>query len=323
MAVTLDSLFEQNGVLRHSARSVAPTPASAMSPVTALLSFARRASDLPQKTLLVREGLEILRETLAADVAVFTEIVDGGSRIASYVESGVEDQVPAALQTLATEDSMAAYALATARPVLIENMNSEVRFNDTILRSLGITSGFAVPIQLATNPIGVVGVYRRECRRFSSDAREFAEVIGHLLLLALVQAEAKEELIKQRRSAVIDSTANAISALLNENDVAKGERDLRSSPRKQFEAEQLIAPLWSGGTPSDQDFRVVHCRDISAGGLAFLIDERPTYQKIMVALGRIPKIIYLTADIVRVTPTAVDGHRQFIVGCHFTGRCQF
>jgi hypothetical protein len=96
--------------------------------------------------------------------------------------------------------------------------------------------------------------------------------------------------------------------------------EMRSSPRRPYEYQQSIAPMYGGCIPSRKDFVPVECRDISAGGLAFYLSGRPDFDRLVVALGRHPNQTFFTARVVRTEPTERDGHRQYLIGCRFSGR---
>ncbi len=96
--------------------------------------------------------------------------------------------------------------------------------------------------------------------------------------------------------------------------------EMRSSPRRTYQYRQLIAPLLGNRLPARNRFFEVVCEDISAGGIAFYLDSRPGFERVVVGLGQPPQLTFFTADIVRIAETEADGRRQFLVGCRFTGR---
>jgi hypothetical protein len=82
----------------------------------------------------------------------------------------------------------------------------------------------------------------------------------------------------------------------------------------------MIAPIIAGVIPSHKNFFEVACRDISAGGIAFVLDNPPDFQSLVVALGNPPSVSYFSARVVRVADTVHEGKPAYLVGCQFTGR---
>ncbi|MEN6494190.1 MAG: PAS domain S-box protein [Thermoguttaceae bacterium] len=98
-------------------------------------------------------------------------------------------------------------------------------------------------------------------------------------------------------------------------------RELRASPRLAYHYYQFIAPLYTGNRmPPRKEFFPVECRDLSAGGISFLLDRCPDFEYLVVALGRPPAETFFTAHVVRVAKEEKDGKTRFIVGCRFAGR---
>jgi hypothetical protein len=97
-------------------------------------------------------------------------------------------------------------------------------------------------------------------------------------------------------------------------------KERRSSPRRDYPYYQRIAPCHDGAIPRPADFFDVVCRDISAGGFSFLLDEPPGFTDLVVALGRPPHLTHFVAQVRRVIQTEAEGRRQFLVGCQFRGR---
>jgi hypothetical protein len=94
----------------------------------------------------------------------------------------------------------------------------------------------------------------------------------------------------------------------------------RRDPRRPFPYKQVLAPIVDGRLPSPGDFHEVRCHDLSSQGFCFLSEDIPDYQQLIVAFGKQDNLIYLTADIVHVSPGTADGEEVFLVGCHYTGR---
>lgn len=99
-----------------------------------------------------------------------------------------------------------------------------------------------------------------------------------------------------------------------------GGKERRSSPRRGFRYRQAIAPIYAGAMPSPGKFFEVVCEDLSAGGIAFYMEEPPDFEDLVVALGRAPAVNHFTARVVRVLDRQFEGRTMQLVGCRFTGR---
>ncbi len=94
----------------------------------------------------------------------------------------------------------------------------------------------------------------------------------------------------------------------------------RSSPRRKYNYHQLIGPVYGDVLPSRQMFFSVACEDISAGGIAFYLDQAPDFHKVVIALGKPPTLAYFAADVVRYTKKQFGEKTMYLVGCRFTKR---
>jgi PAS domain S-box-containing protein len=96
--------------------------------------------------------------------------------------------------------------------------------------------------------------------------------------------------------------------------------ELRRSPRAAYSYRQMIAPMFGDRVPRQEEFFEVECRDISAGGMAFVMNRPPDFQKLVVELGRPPASNQLTAKVVRLQPLERDGEEEYLIGCQFIER---
>jgi PAS domain S-box-containing protein len=97
----------------------------------------------------------------------------------------------------------------------------------------------------------------------------------------------------------------------------------RRRPRHPYPYVQYIAPIEGNELPPRESFRRVRCRDLSATGFSIYCKERPHCDRIVIAFGAEPKIIYLIAEIVHVTPITYKGENVFLVGCRYVGRADY
>lgn len=94
----------------------------------------------------------------------------------------------------------------------------------------------------------------------------------------------------------------------------------RTSPRRAYPYRQSVAPVLNGKLPTKNDFIQVQFRDISAGGVSFLINHRPLFDSLVLELGCGPNVHYMKAKVVNVIESATSTGPVFLVGCRFLDR---
>ncbi len=120
----------------------------------------------------------------------------------------------------------------------------------------------------------------------------------------------------------------------------------RRRRRRPFFAIQRIAPYDGLQTPDAADFFCVESRDLTSQGMSFLLDGRPGFQSLVVALCEPPNTVYVAARVVHCTDVLVNSsglvepihdtdqsdpchchadeqdQPMVLVGCEFTGRIE-
>lgn len=451
----------------------------------AVLAFGSRTNARPQLSVLMQDAVVLVAEILQANLTGVGEVVaDGRTLTLTIAAIGTEGRPVDPVvhkSSLDAVDSMAAYALNAASPIVTSELAAEKRFTDVFLRRLRVVSAMTVPLHLGEEPFGSLGVYSRQQREFTQDDVHFAETIAHLLTSSVARVKAEEALQQQRaftstvletvdslvlvlnaesklvrmnraceatagfsigevrdkpfcnvfvvpeeiemfqgifRSTVSDklpcqfegslltkdgnrrSISWSLKVICDEHESVQsimlagtdrteqldaqrelehtrkvaaettrslgelrqeiaaqgyfGDRriasligipgeetsgaddgethqpfqpaggssgkDRRTSPRETYQYYQSIAPIHGGVIPSPNRFFAVACEDISAGGVAFCLDEAPDFEDLVVALGQSPALSYFTARIVRVVERVRDRKKVYLVGCRFTGR---
>jgi PAS domain S-box-containing protein len=94
----------------------------------------------------------------------------------------------------------------------------------------------------------------------------------------------------------------------------------RGSARRDYRYRQRMAPMHGDALPAASEFVDVDCRDISASGISFFQDRLPTFETLVVGLGRPPALSYFSARVMRVARVEEDGTARYLIGCGFSGR---
>jgi hypothetical protein len=92
----------------------------------------------------------------------------------------------------------------------------------------------------------------------------------------------------------------------------------RGTVRFPFSVVQAIAPYNGSQLPSKTAFRKVRCCDLSTAGVSFLLPQSPDFENVVVALGKPPQLIYVTARLANCRPAAGG----FLVGCSLVAKVE-
>jgi PAS domain S-box-containing protein len=136
----------------------------------------------------------------------------------------------------------------------------------------------------------------------------------------LRRAEAVADNAVQTLRALRERGTGEPSAAAQREGRLSARRDRRCLTRRSFPYQQCIAPIFHGQIPTQDSFREVRCKDLSASGFSFESASIPDYRHLLIAFGKGGDLIYLTAEIVHVTPVRQVGEDQYLVGCRYTGR---
>lgn len=213
----------------------------------ALLAFGRRATALPPLPILMQDAVALIAEVLRTDWSGSAEVLSGGQlllRLAPAAQPGAEPSIhrlPADPTT-----SMAAFALETASPVVSEHLASETRFNDAVLRRLGMVAALNVPLRLDRQSFGALGVYSSRPRSFSPDDVGFAETIAHLLTSSIARVKTEEQL--REHSELANALMQSIDTLVFLLDAEGNLHDLNAAAERAagFRAAELRGKPFCG-----------------------------------------------------------------------------
>lgn len=86
----------------------------------------------------------------------------------------------------------------------------------------------------------------------------------------------------------------------------------------QSERTQRIAPFINGNFPEPGMFREIDCEDLTALGFTYLVHENPSYDKVLLALGRAEERSYTTASVQNCRNIGTETEPVYRVSCRFT-----
>lgn len=124
--------------------------------------------------------------TLDVEMAKVLELLPGGEALLLRAGAGWHDGLVGTAEVPAGADSQAGYTLASAVPVVVEDLAAESRFRGpALLTEHGVVSGLSVIIRGPHGPWGVFGVHTRRRRVFTRDDVHFLQAVANVVGAAL------------------------------------------------------------------------------------------------------------------------------------------
>jgi diguanylate cyclase (GGDEF)-like protein/PAS domain S-box-containing protein len=143
----------------------------------------------PELGTLIDEIVATVAGTLDVDACVVLKLREDEEMLDILAKVGYEGRdtgLPAGTGT------HSGYALKTHRPVVVEDLHSETRFDATVLLNAGFVSAMNAPIEGHERPFGVLSALSARRRRFSTDDVNFLVAVANVLSAA-VERQRKEE----------------------------------------------------------------------------------------------------------------------------------
>jgi diguanylate cyclase (GGDEF)-like protein/PAS domain S-box-containing protein len=178
---------------RKSAEQEARRAAAQQAAVARLGGRALRDGD---PGALMREAVSLLTEIEGVDAACIWELGRDGRRLG--LRAGLEDRVVGSARASAARDSHAGAALDSRLHVIVDDWEGERRFSmPPALRSAGVRSSLAVPIDGKQHPFGVLDVHSTEPHRFTPQDVHFVQATANVLADA-IERHATDEALRHR-----------------------------------------------------------------------------------------------------------------------------
>lgn len=163
----------------------------------ALVAMGRRAIAPPETAILLQDAAALIADMLGVESSAVVEFSPDGStlftRLAWKQPDGAKPRFVTRALTNSADESLAAYALQVARPVVVDDLPTEGRFQDRFLRGYGIRSALAMPLRLLNRAFGVLIAGSTEPQRFDPRDMPFAEAIGHLAGTTVARTQAEND----------------------------------------------------------------------------------------------------------------------------------
>lgn len=172
----------------------------------AVVAMGRRAAASPEASILLQDAAALIAEMLEVEAFGVAELTNNGASLDLQLTIKQPERIDSRTlrQTLnvSGDQSMAAYALRVAHPVVSADFSLEDRFQDLFLRKLGLRSALAAPLKLQDRAFGVLVACSATSQRFTAQDAMFAETIGHLAATAVARSYAEKTLAEEQSFAL-------------------------------------------------------------------------------------------------------------------------
>jgi PAS domain S-box-containing protein len=191
-----------------------------------LVALGRRAIAAPSWRMLAYDAAALVAETLGAEQFGVAELTPDRASLTVRMAAagqGRHNEAPAQAIGFSTTSSLPGYALSVAQPVAADNLFSESRFQDRLLRQRGLQSAVAVPLVRGQASYGALMIAATQPQVFAADEVQYFETIAHLVTATIAQERAREELEHDRRfqATMLDSTPALMLALSPAGQIAQ------------------------------------------------------------------------------------------------------
>jgi len=159
----------------------------------AVAEFGSRALREDDVERLMTAAAETVAGNLSADYCCVLELLPGGEQLLARAGTGWSREVLGRMTVGAGSDSQAGFTLASAAPVIIDDLSRETRFKvPTLFLEQGLVSGLSVIIYGRDQPFGVLGAHTPSRRTFNEHDVSFVQSVANILGAAIERQRSEE-----------------------------------------------------------------------------------------------------------------------------------
>ncbi|RDI71108.1 PAS domain S-box protein [Halopelagius longus] len=164
-----------------------------------ITDFGQRALGEVELDDLVSEAAALVAETLDNDYCAVLDFDADADELRLSHGVGWEEEAVGSTLSAVEEGSQAAYTLTSDRPVVVEDLDAEPRFDGpSLLTDHGVESGISVVVGSLAEPWGVLGTYDTDENRFSEHDVNFVRSVANILATAINRRAYERELVTRR-----------------------------------------------------------------------------------------------------------------------------
>lgn len=160
----------------------------------------RALANEPLDTLF-DETVSLVAATLAVEYCKVLELLPNGQALLLRSGVGWSEGLVGQATVGSGSDSQAGYTLLSDRPVIVEDLRTEMRFSGPpLLHEHGVVSGMSVIISTSNGSYGVLGAHTKRRRSFTQDEVHFLQAVANVLGSAIQRHRAEEALRRVNRA---------------------------------------------------------------------------------------------------------------------------
>ena len=160
---------------------------------SAVARFGQQALEGAEINELGWEACRILTDVLDIDYGGVLKLLPGGDELLLVSGVGLPEAMIGEARVPADERSQSGYALATGQPTVVDDWNTETRYQQSALQSQqNMQSAAVVLIQGKAEPYGVLGAGSRALHGFSEADVNFMQAIANVLANAVERRRTEE-----------------------------------------------------------------------------------------------------------------------------------
>jgi GAF domain-containing protein len=176
----------------------------------AIAELGQRALVGSSLSIVMYEAVSLVTKTLNVEYAGILKFLQDENSLLLRSGIGWHEGLVGQAKIEAIKGSPAGYALLTGRPVIVENLVEEKRFDQPpLLHEHGVVSTMSVIIRGREEPFGVLGEHTTRCRTFTEDDIHFLQAIANVLASAIERKEAEGQLVQRNRELLSLQSAGA------------------------------------------------------------------------------------------------------------------
>ncbi len=164
---------------------------------------------------LMDEAVAHIALTLTLPYVMLLELLPDGDALLLRAGIGWKEGAVGRATVSAGLESLAGYTLHASRPVIVEDLRTEARFDcPALLRDHGVISGMSVIIPGRGQPLGVLGVHAAKRRTFTQDDAYFLQSVANVLAAAIERGQAEKalRLSRDQLAIILEGVADGITA---------------------------------------------------------------------------------------------------------------
>jgi PAS domain S-box-containing protein len=182
----------------------------------ALADLSAQALGGADLTSLMRTITEMVSKILNMEFCEVLELLAGDEGLVLRAGVGWRDSLVGRATVPPGLNSQAGYTLLSQEPVIVEDLQTERRFNPpSLLRDHAIVSGITVVIGRKNRPFGVLGAHSSAARAFSQDDVYFLQIAANVLSQVIENKCALEDIRRNGMwiERLIETTQDAVVSI--------------------------------------------------------------------------------------------------------------